>query len=93
MRRHRLKPLPLIRSLIFLALSVLVASCAVRHESPEGITLEVDANQRAAAALAAREHCAKYGKKAEEAYASQPAPSPRLLYLESIMVSYNCVPK
>lgn len=88
MRRHRLVALPVILSLIFLA-----TSCAVRHESPDGITVEVDANQRAAANLAAREHCAKYGKKAEEAYASQPAPSPRMLFLESVMISYDCVPK
>jgi hypothetical protein len=88
MRRYRLTALPLILSPI-----LLVASCAVQHESPDGITVEVDANQRAAANLAAREHCAKYGKKPEEAYASQPAPSPRLLFLESVMISYTCVPK
>lgn len=88
MPRFRLAPLPLILSLTFL-----VASCAVQHESPDGITVEVDANQRAAADLAAREHCAKYGKKAEITYASQPAPSPRLLFLESVMISYKCVPK
>lgn len=87
MRHSRLARLAAL-SLIFLA-----ASCAVRHESPDGITVEVDANQRAAANLAAREHCAKYGKKAEIAYAGQPAPSPRLLFLESLVISYKCVAK
>ena len=76
-----------------LALFGLTAACAVQHESPDGITVEVDANQRAVANIAAKEHCAKYGKKAELAYASQPAPSPRLLYLQSLMMSYKCVPK
>jgi L-alanine-DL-glutamate epimerase-like enolase superfamily enzyme len=76
-----------------LSLLLITAACAVRHESPDGITVEVDANQRAIANITAKEHCAKFGKKAELAYASQPAPSPRLLYLQSLMMSYKCVPK
>jgi len=61
----------------------LAASCAVQHESPSGITIEVDANQQAAAKLTALEHCKKYGKKPVLVYTSYAAPSPRLFYLES----------
>jgi len=75
------------------SLVLLAASCAVQHESPNGITIEVDANQPEAAILAAREHCEKYGKKAVQRYASDPAPSPRLLFLESQIISFQCVPK
>jgi len=74
-----------------LLLVLLAASCAVQHESPNGITVEVDANQPEAAIIAAREHCEKYGKKAVQRYASEPAPSPRLLFLESQIISFNCV--
>jgi len=70
---------------------LLTASCAVQHESPGGITIEVDANQQAAAKLTALEHCKKYGKKPVLVYTSQPAPSPRLLYLESQIMSFDCV--
>jgi hypothetical protein len=72
---------------------LLAASCAVRHESPNGITVEVDAHQPEAAIVAAREHCEKYGKKAVQSYASDPAPSPRMFFLDSQIVSFDCVAK
>ena len=76
-----------------LFLVLLAASCAVQHESPNGITVEVDAHQPEAALIAAREHCEKYGKKAQQVYASDPAPSPRLLFLDSQIISFKCVAK
>lgn len=75
------------------SLALVAAACAVRHESPKGITIEVDAHQPEAAIIAAREHCAKYGKKAVQAYASDPAPSPRMFYLDSQIVAFDCVAK
>lgn len=79
--------------LAVLAIPFLLAACAVQHEGPNGITIEVDAYQTEAAEIAAREHCEKYGKKAVLVRASDPAPSPRMLYLESRMVTFDCVAK
>jgi hypothetical protein len=71
--------------------ALLVASCAVQHESPNGITIEVDAYHPEAAKVAAREHCEKFGKKAVLVHTSDPAPSPRLFYLDSRLVTFDCV--
>jgi hypothetical protein len=70
-----------------------LAGCAVRHESPEGITIEHDVYQPELAAVEAREHCAQYGKKAELVGTSPPAPSSSLLYLNSSISIYDCVPE
>ena len=76
-----------------LALALWLAGCAVRQEGPNGITIEHDAYQPDLAAADAEEHCAQYGKKAVLVGTSQPAPSPSLLYLESSISIYDCVPK
>lgn len=70
-----------------------IAGCAVRHESPDGITIEHDAFQPELAAVDAQEHCAKYGKKAVLVNTSPPAPSASLLYLNSSLSMFDCVPE
>lgn len=70
-----------------------LVGCAVRHASPDGITIEHDAFQPELAAVDAREHCAKYGKKAVLVATSPPAPSSALLYLNSSLSMYDCVPE
>jgi len=70
-----------------------LAGCAVRQASPDGITIEHDAFQPELAAVDAREHCAQYGKKAVLVGTSQPAPSSALLYLNSSLSIYDCVPE
>lgn len=82
-----------LRPVVLLPAALLVASCAVRHESPNGITLEFDANQPEIAEAAATQHCEKYGKKAQFVRASDPAPSPRMLYLDSQIAIFDCVAK
>jgi hypothetical protein len=81
------------RSLVLLGVVLGLAACAVRHESPDGITIEHDALQPELAAVDAQEHCEKYGKKAVLVKTSPPAPSPRLLYLNSSISMYDCVPE
>jgi hypothetical protein len=81
------------RLVILLGVGLLLAGCAVRHESPEGITIEHDAYQPELAAVEAREHCAQYGKKAVLVGTSPAAPSSSLLYLESRISMYDCVPE
>jgi hypothetical protein len=78
---------------LVLGLAWLLAACAVRHASPDGITIEHDAYQPELAAVEAREHCAQYGKKAELVGTSPAAPSASLMYLESSISMYNCVPE
>jgi hypothetical protein len=81
------------RLVILLGVGLLLAGCAVRHESPDGITIEHDAYQPELAAVEAREHCAQYGKKAVLVGTSPAAPSSSLLYLESRISMYDCVPE
>jgi hypothetical protein len=70
-----------------------LAGCAVRHASPDGITIEHDSFQPELAAVDAREHCAKYGKKAVLVGTSPSAPSSSLLYLNSRLSMYDCEPE
>jgi hypothetical protein len=72
---------------------LIVAACAVRQESPNGIVIEVDAHQPEAALVAAREHCGKFDKKAVQVHASDPEPSPRMFFLDSQIVAFDCVAK
>jgi hypothetical protein len=81
------------RLVILLGIGLLLTGCAVRHASPDGITIEHDAYQPELAAIEAREHCAEYGKKAVLVGTSPAAPSSSLLYLESRISMYNCVPE
>jgi hypothetical protein len=81
------------RVVVLLGAGLLLAACAVRQESPNGITIEHDAHQPELAAVDAEEHCAKYGKKPVLVGTSQPAPSSSLMYLESSISIYDCVPK
>jgi hypothetical protein len=81
------------RLVILLGVGLLLAGCAVRHESPDGITIEHDAYQPELAAVEAREHCAQYGKKAVLVGTSSAAPSSSLMYLESRISMYDCVPE
>jgi hypothetical protein len=81
------------RFVVLLGLALWLAGCAVRHESPDGITIEHDAYQPELAAVEAREHCAQHGKKAVLVGTSPPAPSASLLYLNSSISMYNCVPE
>jgi hypothetical protein len=70
-----------------------LVGCAVRHASPDGITIEHDALQPELAEVDAREHCAQYGKKAVLVKTTAPAPSSALLYLNSSLSMYDCVPE
>jgi len=81
------------RYAVVVGLALGLVGCAVRHASPDGITIEHDAFQPELAAVDAREHCAQYGKKAVLVGTSQPAPSSSLLYLNSSLSIYNCVPE
>lgn len=81
------------RLAVLLGVVLWLAGCAVRHESPDGITIEHDALQPELATVEANEHCAKYGKKAVLVATSPPAPSRSLLYLDSSLSMYNCVPE
>ena len=81
------------RLVLLLGVGLLLAGCAVRHESPDGITIEHDAYQPELAAVEAREHCAQYGKKAVLVGTSPAAPSSSLMYLESSISMYDCVPE
>jgi hypothetical protein len=81
------------RSVVLLGVAFWLAGCAVRHESPDGITIEHDAYQPELAAVDAQEHCAKYGKKAVLVKTSPPAPSRSLLYLNSSLSMFDCVPE
>jgi hypothetical protein len=80
------------RSVVLIGVIVLLAACAVRRASPDGITIEHDALQPELAAAEAREHCAQYGKKAVLVTTTPAAPSPALLYLNSSLSVYDCVP-
>ena len=81
------------RVAVLLGLALWLAGCAVRHESPDGITIEHDAYQPELAAVEARAHCSKYGKKAVLVGTSPAAPSASLLYLNSSLSMYDCVPE
>ncbi|MEM7021782.1 MAG: hypothetical protein AAF637_04230 [Pseudomonadota bacterium] len=81
------------RSVVLVGLVLWLVGCAVRHESPDGITIEHDAFQPELAAVDAREHCSKYGKRAVLVKTSAPAPSASLLYLNSSLSMYDCVPE
>jgi hypothetical protein len=72
---------------------LLLAACAVRQEGPEGIIIEVDAHHPDVAAIDARDHCDKFNKKAVQVHASKPAPSPRMMFLESQIIVFDCVDK
>jgi hypothetical protein len=76
-----------------LMIGVLLAACAVRHASPEGITIEHDAKQPELAVIEAERHCAKYGKKAVLAKTTPEAPSASLFYLSSSLSVFDCVPE
>ena len=81
------------RLAVLLGLALWLAGCAVRHESPDGITIEHDAYQPELAAIEAQEHCSQYGKKAVLVQTSPAAPSASLLYLNSSLSMYDCVPE
>jgi hypothetical protein len=81
------------RWVVLVGFALWLAGCAVRHESPDGITIEHDAYQPELAAVEAREHCAQYGKQAVLVKTSPPAPSSSLLYLNSSLSMYDCVPE
>lgn len=78
---------------VVLSLVFLLASCAVRHAGPDGITIEHDAYQPELAVIDAREHCAKFGKKAVLVKTTAPAPSASLAYLNSSLSVFDCVAK
>ena len=81
------------RIVVLLGLGVWLVGCAVRHASPDGITIEHDAYQPELAAIEAEEHCSQYGKKAVLVKTSSPAPSSALLYLNSSLSMYDCLPE
>jgi hypothetical protein len=81
------------RVAIVIGLILGLAGCAVRHAGPDGITIEHDAYQPELAEVEAREHCAQYGKKAVLVNTTAPAPSSALLYLNSSLSMYDCVPE
>jgi hypothetical protein len=81
------------RFAVLVGLALWLVGCAVRHASPDGITIEHDAFQPELGAISAREHCARYGKKAVLVKTSSPAPSASLLYLNSSLSMYDCVPE
>jgi hypothetical protein len=83
-----------VRSLaIAAAIGLLLSACAVRHASPEGITIEHDTLQPELAAIDAERHCAKYGKKAVLVRTTAEAPSASLFYLSSSLSVFDCVPE
>lgn len=81
------------RLVVALGIVLWLGGCAVRHASPDGITIEHDAYQPELAAVEAQEHCSQYGKKAVLVKTSSPAPSAALLYLNSSLSMYDCVPE
>jgi hypothetical protein len=81
------------RYAVVVGLALGLVGCAVRQAGPDGITIEHDVFQPELAAVDAREHCAQYGKKAVLVGTSQPAPSSSLLYLNSSLSIYDCVPE
>ena len=72
---------------------LLLAACAIRQEDPNGIIIEGDAHHPDVAAIAARDHCNKFNKKAVQVHASKPAPSARMMFLESQVLVFDCVDK
>jgi hypothetical protein len=81
------------RLVVLLGIALWLVGCAVRHASPDGITIEHDAYQPELAAVEAQEHCSRYGKKAVLVKTSAPAPSASLFYLNSSLSMYDCVPE
>ena len=81
------------RFAFIVGLSLLIAACAVRHESPDGITIEHDAYQPELATVEAQKHCDQYGKQAVLVKTTAPAPSASLFYLESSLSVFDCVAK
>jgi hypothetical protein len=75
-----------------LAIGTLLAACAVRHASPEGITIEHDSKQPELAVVEADRHCAKYGKQAKLVQTTAGAPSASRFHLSSSSV-FDCVPE
>jgi hypothetical protein len=81
-----------LRSLgLVVMLGMLLAACAVRHASSEGITIEHDAKQPELAVIDAERHCAQYGKKAVLVKTTPEAPSASLFYLSSSLSVFDCV--
>lgn len=79
--------------LAVLTVLLLLAACAIRQSDPNGIIIEVDAHHPDMAAIAARQHCEKFDKKAVQVHASKPAPSPRMMFLQSQFLVFDCVAK
>ncbi|MGH6895447.1 MAG: hypothetical protein ACREJ5_02705 [Geminicoccaceae bacterium] len=73
------------------AIGLLLSACAVRHASPEGITIEHDTLQPELAVVDAERHCARYGKKAVLVKTTAEAPSASLFYLSSSLSVFDCV--
>jgi hypothetical protein len=86
-------PRPLGYPALAAAIGLLLSGCAVRHASPEGITIEHDTLQPELAAIDAERHCAKYGKKAVLVRTTAEAPSASLFYLSSSLSVFDCVPE
>jgi len=74
-----------------LVVLLVLAGCAVRHETPEGIVIEHNALHPELADIEAQKHCARYGKKAVLVKRTAAAPSPSLLYMRSRVSIYDCV--
>jgi hypothetical protein len=72
---------------------LLIAACAVRHESPDGIIIEHDVYQPELATVEAQKHCDEYGKQAVLVKTTAPAPSASLFYLDSSVSVFDCVAK
>jgi hypothetical protein len=80
--------------LAFMAtIGLLLSACAIRHASPDGITIEHDTLQPELAVVDAERHCAKYGKKAVLVTTTPEAPSASLFYLNSSLSVFDCVPE
>ena len=86
-------PRPLGFPALTAAIGLLLSACAVRHASPDGITIEHDALQPELAAVDAERHCAKYDKKAVWVKTTGEAPSASLFYLNSSLSVFDCVPE
>jgi hypothetical protein len=84
-------PQPLRYPALAATIGLLLSACAVRHASPDGITIEHDALQPELAVVDAERHCEKYGKKAVLVKTTPEAPSPSLLYLNSSLSVFDCV--
>jgi len=81
------------RALIIAGFLLWIAACAVRDESPDGITIEHDAYQPELAVIDAQEHCEKFGKKAVLVSTSPPEPTASMFYLNSSKSVFDCVPE